>query len=222
MTPPRFLLRSVGLLAMTAGLSACVAPPQPYDYSAWKASKPASLLVLPPVNDTPDVKATYSVLSQVTLPLSEAGYYVLPVSLVDETFKENGLSMPADMQAVDPKRLHQIFGADAGVYITVKRYGTVYQVIASETRVDVTARIVDLRNGALLWEGTATASSAEQQQSSQGGLVGLLVQALVTQILNSATDRSHPMAGLATQRLLAVRAPNGVLPGPRSPLYGKP
>ena len=45
--------------------------------------------------------------------------------------------------------------------------------------------------------------------------------ALVNQIVNSATDAAHPMAGVATNRLLAAGTPNGLLYGPRSPLYGK-
>jgi hypothetical protein len=81
---------------------------------------------------------------------------------------------------------------------------------------------VDLRNGQLLWEGSASASSAEQNNNSQGGLIGLLVKAVVDQIISASTDRSHPMAGLASQRLLAAGRPNGLLFGPRSPNYGKP
>jgi len=205
-------------LALAAG---CANPPKPYDYTAFRASKPASLLVLPPVNDSPDVKASYSVLAQATLPLGEAGYYVLPVALVDKTFRDNGLTDPAEAHALSFTRLREVFGADAAVYIKVKKFGTSYQVVASDTRVELEARIVDLRNGALLWEGQAWASSTESNGSNQAGLVGLLVQALVEQIINSSTDASHRIAGIADNRLLGLRV-NGVLPGPRSPLYGRP
>lgn len=33
-------------------------------------------------------------MAQMTQPLAESGYYVLPVSLVDETLKGNGMSTP--------------------------------------------------------------------------------------------------------------------------------
>lgn len=203
-------------------LQGCVTPPKPYDYTAYKAAKPASILVLPPVNATPEVQATPSVLAQVTHPLAESGYYVLPVSLVDETLKQNGIHTPDDAHAIDAAKLRSIFGADAGLYLKVTRYGSVYRVINSETAVTLEAKLVDLRNGQLLWEGSASASSAEQANNSQGGLVGLLVKALVEQIVASATDRSHPMAGLASQRLLGAGTVNGLLFGPRSPHYGKP
>ena len=83
-------------------------------------------------------------MSQTTAPLAESGYYVFPVTLVDESFKQNGLTMPADIHAVPINKLREIFGADAALYINVKQYGTSYAVISSETRVTAEARLVDL------------------------------------------------------------------------------
>lgn len=206
-------------LLVVAALSAC-ATPAPYDYTAFKQNRPVSMLVLPPVNETPEVSATYGVLSQITLPLAEAGYYVLPVSLMDETFRQNGLNNPAEIHDVSPQKLREIFGADAAVYIKVTRYGTSYAVIASETRVTAVARIVDLRTGQLLWQGSATASSNESRGSSQGGLAELLVRAVVTQIVETVSDASFNYAGIASQRLLSPKK-DGVLYGPRSPNYQK-
>ena len=211
---------AAGALALLI-LQGC-ATPKPYDYTAYKEAKPTSILVLPPINATPDVAATPSVMAQMTQPLAESGYYVLPVSLVDETLKSNGMFTAEDAQQIAPAKLREIFGADAGLYVKVMRYGSVYQVISSETAVTLQAKLVDLRSGALLWEGSATASSAEQSGSNQHGLIGLLVKAVIEQIISASTDRSHPMAGLASQRLLSAGQPNGLLFGPRSPQYGKP
>lgn len=204
---------------LLAGLLAACAAPVPYDYTAFKQSRPASMLVLPPVSDAPDIKASPGVLAHSTLPLAEAGYYVLPVTLVDETFKQNGLSIPADIHEVPPQKLREIFGADAAVYIKVTRYGTTYAIISSETIVAAEARIVDLRTGTVLWNGSASASSKENEGSSQGGLAGLLIKALVNQIVSSTTDASFRYAGIASQRLLGAPRLNGVLYGPRSPKY---
>jgi hypothetical protein len=210
-----------GLLVTLLAMAGCAAPPKHYDYTAFKQSKPASLLVLPPLNETPDVNATSGVLSQMSYPLAEAGYYVLPVSLVTETLRQNGMTDPHDAQAIAPAKLRDIFGADAGVYIEVKKYGASYQVVASNLTVEVAAKVVDLRTGALLWEGRAVASSAEQG-NSQGGLIGLLVKAVVEQIANNLSDtRNLQFANLAAQRLFLPHGVNGMLYGPRSPNYGK-
>lgn len=214
--------RSVRLIALStavAMLGACATAP-PYDYTAYKQQRPVSMLVLPPLNETPEVVASYGVLSQVTLPLAEAGYYVIPVTLMDETFRQNGLNNPAEIHDVSPTKLREIFGADAAVYIKVTQYGTSYAVIVSDTRVTAQARIVDLRSGDLLWQGTATAASSESRSSNQGGLVGLLVTAIVQQIVETASDTSIVYSGVASQRLLSPRE-NGVLYGPRSPNYLK-
>ena len=217
---PRLFICAVGLGLLFLGGCATKAPP--YDYSAFQKAKPASLLVLPPVNESPDIKATPGTWAHATRPLAEAGYYVLPVTLVDETFRQNGLGTANEIHDVPYPKLRDFFGADAAVYLKVKKYGTTYAVVASDTRVEVEGRIIDLRSGELLWQGRAFASSAEQQQQSQGGLVGLLVVALVNQIVGTATDAAFTYAAIADQRMLGAPRYNGVLPGPRSPLYGRP
>lgn len=156
------------LLALTLGallLGGCAQGPG-YDYSNFKESKPTSILVLPPVNHSPDIKAGPSLQSQITYPLAESGYYVLPVAVTNETFQQNGVTEPADIQALPIKKLHEIYGADTALYLDIKEYGTSYLVISSETVVTASARLVDLRTGKLLWEGSASASSAEQQGNS--------------------------------------------------------
>ena len=51
-----------------ACLAACAAPVKHVDYTAFKSSRPRSILLLPPENATPDIKASYSMLSQMTMP----------------------------------------------------------------------------------------------------------------------------------------------------------
>nr|WP_314494499.1 DUF799 domain-containing protein [uncultured Pseudomonas sp.] len=204
------------VLALFAGC----AERQSVDYSAYKQSRPKSILVLPPLNQSPDVKATYSMLSQVTYPLAEAGYYVMPVALVAETFNQNGMTQPEDVHQLQPRKLHEIFGADAGLYVTVSDYGTSYMVISSATTVTASAKLVDLKTGSTLWSGSATASSAENQQN-QGGLIGMLIMAAVNQIVSSAQDDAgYPIAGITSARLLSPHPNGGILYGPRSPKYG--
>ena len=203
-------------------LSGCASnPPVPYDYTEYKLSNPKSILVLPPINKTPEVRAPYSMLSQVTFPLAESGYYVLPVSLVDETLKENGVTQAQDAHELPSAKLREIFGADAALYITMTQYGTVYLLLDSHTTVSADARLVDLKTNKVLWTGTASASTAEQQNQNQGGLAGMLITAIVKQIVGTVTDKSHPMASLTSQRLLSAGRLNGMLHGPRSPYYNK-
>lgn len=212
-------LRWALLGLVTAWLTGCATAPG-QDYTSFKAANPKSILVLPPLNQSPEVQATASVLAHATQPLAEAGYYVMPVTLVTETFRQNGLEMPADIHEVAPQKLQTIFGADTALYIHIVDYGVSYKVIKSEAVVTAQAKLLDLRTGTELWSGQATASSQEGNNSG-GGLAGMLITALVSQVINSVTDASYPVAGVATQRLLAAGGPNGLLYGPRSPHYQK-
>ncbi|MGH8332910.1 MAG: DUF799 domain-containing protein [Pseudomonas fluorescens] len=214
----RSLKLMAGLLAL-AVLGGCVSP-KTVDYSAYKQSRPKTILVLPPLNNSPDVKASYSLLSQVTYPLAEAGYYVLPITLVDETFRQNGLTTPADIHQAPANKLQEIFGADAALYITVTDYGTRYMIISSETVVTASAKLVDLKSGTTLWTGSARASSEEGGNNGGGNLIGMLITAAVKQVINSSTDAGHPIAGVTSARLLSAGQPAGLLYGPRSPKYG--
>ncbi|KWE88611.1 hypothetical protein WL80_18025 [Burkholderia ubonensis] len=213
----------LSVLSIVALLSACAQPVKHADYTAFKKSQPRSILVLPPVNETSDVAATYGMLSQMTLPLAEAGYYVVPVAVMDEAFKQNGLTNAAEIQDVPPAKLREIFGADAVLYSKVSKYGSVYQVIDSTTVVTASAKLVDLKTGDVLWQGKGSASGKELGNNVNVGgfgIVGMLVQAAVKQITHSLTDEAHDVAGLTSNRLLSAGPPTGLLYGPRSRKYG--
>jgi hypothetical protein len=213
------LFAAAALLALMAG---CAGTSRNIDYSAFKASKPRSIVVLPPLNQSPEADATYGMYSQVTVPLAEAGYYVFPVALVDETFRQNGLTVAGDIHGVPAAKLREIFGADAALYIDIVEYGTKYIVISSNTVVTASAKLVDLRSGETLWTGQASASSNEGNNNSGGGVIGMLVVAVVKQIINTATDAGYQVAGVASARLLSAGYADrgGILYGPRSPKYG--
>jgi len=207
------------LLAISMVFGGCATQQASVDYTAFRQAKPRSLLVLPPVNNSPDVNATTSMLAQVTQPLAESGYYVIPVTLMNETFRQNGLSNPPDIHAVAPAKLQEIFGADAALYITITKYGVSYTVFNSVVVVSANAKLVDLRTGTTLWSGSATANN-DQGNNSGGGPLGLLVTALVKQVMNNTMDASHTVAGKTSSILLSAGRPNGLLYGPRSPRFG--
>lgn len=212
-------------LASVLALTGCVnntQQPTPTDYSAFRASKPRSILVLLPKNQTPDVKASHSFLSKVTLPLAESGYYVFPVAVVDQTFKQNGVTTADDIHSISIKKLHDIFGADAALYLNISDYGTLYQILNSSTSVTADARLVDLRSGQELWKSSATASSQEDSASFQNSLLGMLVNAALTHIANTVQERAHEIAGITSARLLTAGTNGALLYGSRSPNYEKP
>lgn len=190
------------------------------DMTAYKQHMPKSILVLPPVNDSPDVKATYSYWPTVITPVAEAGYYVFPISVVDSMFKENGVTNGHDAQSIAPQKLQEIFGADAALYIRIKEYGSQYQVIQSVATVSVEAKLVDLNSNETLWSGEKKA--VQSSNSGNNDLLTALVGALVEQIAGSLNDRAYPLASVVNTQLFTPTQHNpglGLLYGPRSPKY---
>jgi hypothetical protein len=191
-------------------LVGCVAQ-TPYDYSALRESAPRSILVLPPLNNSIEVEADYKFLSKISKPLAEKGYYVFPVSVVDQFLKENGLPTPAEMNSVPLDKLEKYMGADAVLYAVVEDWGQKYQVLSSVTVVKANLRLLDIKTGALLWQAQAHAEFSSGD--SGGGLAGALANALVQQIVGSLVDRTPELAAIANTTAINHKD-HGLLPGP--------
>lgn len=204
-----FLFLSAGV---ALALTGCVTPPPPKDYTAFRQSNPHSILVLPPINESTEIGATYSVLTTTTAPLAELGFYVVPVGIADQFLKENGLTIPGEMHQAPLQKLREVFGCDAVLYLTVKQYGSKYQVFASNTYVSLTGTLVDARTGTKIWEGRA-----EAVYQGQSGLI----EALVTQVMNKLFDQPHQVAAMASYQLFLPPG-QGLPKGPRHPEYGRP
>ena len=209
------IMRAWAVLTVLLLAGCASGPTTVYDYTKLKDENPLSILVLPPLNESLDVNASYSFLSQVTYPLAESGYYVFPVAMVNDLFKHNGITEPGEIHAVPAEKLREIFAADAVVYLKITEYGTSYKVLTSDTRVTAEARLVSLKTGEELWAGAASASTAEQQSNSNS-LLAMLVVAVIDQVANTLNNKGHEIAGITSARLLHAGGANRLLHGPRA------
>ena len=213
-------LKFIAVAILAIFFTGCsVKEPEPYDYSAFLQKKPRSILVLMPTNDSTDVTGSAAVLANAVAPLSEVGYYVFPVALVNDTFKQNGITEPNEIAAVPLNKLDKIFYADSVLYINIKDYGTSYAVISSSTKVVLEAKLIDIKSGVKLWEGTATA--IEDSSSGQSSLLGMLVSAVISQVANTISDKSYDLAAMADAYLFSSNCHNCILYGPYATHYGK-
>ena len=198
------------LLCVAVGLTGCATAPK--DYSAFAASAPKSILILPPVNQSVDLSGTYGPLSTMSSPIAEMGYYVFPVEVVDRLLKENGFTQSAEMHQIPLDKLRAVTGADAVLYPTVSEYGSKYQLIASTTKVHMSARLVDARTGTTLWENKVALEKGATG-SNQIGLLGKLVEVAIAQLANSVSDPSRQLAAEANVQLFTDKK-TGLLVGP--------
>jgi hypothetical protein len=183
------------------------------DYSLFRQHRPRSILVLPPLNETVEVNASYSYLSTISRPLGECGYYVFPVAVVDAYMKDNGLPTPGEMHSVSLTKLREVFGADAVLYVTIEEYGQKYQVLSSTTVVEARVRLVDTETGSTLWEGMAI---GREGSGGSGNLIADMIVAAIEQAVESTSDEAHDLSRRANFAMVFDEK-NGFLRGPYSP-----
>lgn len=187
------------------------ATPSPAKEVTPEAQLIRSVLVLPAINNTNEPLAEYSWLATVSRPLAEAGYYVFPVVIIDAFMKENGLPSGNEMHDIPLQKISEIIGADAVLYVEINEYGQQYQIVNSKTVFSAQARLVDVKTGDMLWSG-----QAHESKSSNGGdhsVSGMLVNALLTQVMESGSDNAHELTRVANNKMFLHRG--GLPKGPR-------
>jgi hypothetical protein len=205
---------SAALVAGSLVLAGCKVT-DPYDYTNFRAHPPRSILVLPPLNESMAIEGTYGYLSTVTQPIAERGYYVFPVAVTDQFMKDNGLPTAGEMQQAPLTKFAEVVGADAVLFLTLKQYGSKYQVVSATTTVEVLAKLVDTRTGILLWQGRGF---AESKSAGTNNPLATLIAAAVVQAINKKADSAHGVSRQANTNLFT--AENRGLPyGPYSPKY---
>lgn len=204
-------MKHILLIISISLISACQTK-QPPDYTNFLESKPASILVLPPLNDSVEVSAPSTCLSIFSEPIAEKGYYVFPVSLVHEFFKENGLTVAKDIHNIPVQKLHEVFGADSVMYIRIKNWGQSYNVISSTAIVQAHVQLVDAKSGLELWSGDL--QKVQGSDSAGAGLLGAVISAMVTQAIASDGLICRDLARSGSAGLFFSKT-HGLIDGPR-------
>ncbi len=203
------------LVAVALSLVGCATPK---NYDKFRAANVKSILVLPPKNESTDVRGTYSFLSTVTMPIAEKGFYVFPVSVVDQMMKDNGLPSANEMHEVALKKIKEILNPDAVLYINLEQYGSKFVIVESQTTVAATGKLVSTATGEVLWQGEVVKSVSSSNNG--GGLAGMLIGAVVSQAVNSTVDHAHEVSIIASHELFMTEG-QGLINGPYVPASAK-
>ena len=191
------------------------------DYTAFKNADPHSILVAMPSSVSNDVNSGPAVLASVSLPLSEAGYYVIPVTLANETFKYNGVSDASEIRNIPREKIKEVFGVDAIMYLTINEYQTHYTLLDSYFQVSVTAELVNVSDGTVLWKET---SIMNNKSGSSGNIFADLIAALFKHAINEAAELGYNVSVNNSYMMFTPDNPyiyDPILSGPYSPKYRK-
>jgi hypothetical protein len=204
------LLAKLAALAACASLGACATTVPPKDFTALKSEAPHSILVVPALNNTADVRAPDFFVSTISRPFAERGYYVFPAHMVKRMLEEDGLSDAGLVHSVDSRRLGKVFGCDSVLYVVIQRWDSRYVVLSTQTTVKFDYVLKSCKTNTVLWNSTQEMVYSPQANNSSGNLLaGLIAQAIVAAIEKGAPN----FMPLTTQaNAMAAGDPNSGLP----------
>ena len=180
------------------------------DLTAFNAAKPRSILVVPAANKSLDVDAPNYLLTTLTVPLAEKGYYVFPVHTAKTVLEQEGFFDGDQVQKQPPETLARLFGADAVLFVTINRWDAQYAVLATTVTVDFDYRLV-YKDGTEIWKANKKMQYSPQQQNT-GNPVANLIAAALTAALERAKPNYMPLAQMANVQVLMgepTAIPNG-------------
>ena len=180
------------------------------------AASPRSILIVPVVNNSVDITAADYMLSTLTFPLAERGYYVFPINAVKRVLEDEGLADSSFVHSAPTSKLANLFGADVVLYVVIEQWDAQYALLTTTTTVSIYYQIRDGRTDELLWENRVKRVYKPDTGSNAGGGIGGLVAQLVVKAVVAAMEKAAPnYMPLARQ---ANAAALYCYPGPGIPL----
>lgn len=150
---------------------------------------PLSILVLPPLNESTAADATDYYTTTIAEPLALTGYYVLPIEVITDILKMEGMYDVNTLFSVPPDKFREYFGADAVLYIKILQWKKVYAVLAGSVTVSVDFQLVSTTTQEVLWQYNGTIKvDTSGDSGGGGGIAGLIAKAITTAVKTAATD----------------------------------
>lgn len=193
-------------------LTGCASAPAKKDLSAFNAAAPRSILVVPAINRSLDVDAPNYLLSTLTVPLAEKGFYVFPVNTAKIVLEQEGFYEGEQVHRQSPEALAKLFGADAVLYVTIQRWDAQYAIFATTVTVEFDYRMVG-SDGAEIWQANQKMQYSPQNSNSGGSPLAMLITAAVNAAIARAAPNYLPLTQQANQ-MVFVLGPNAIPNGP--------
>ena len=99
--------------------------------------QPVSIIVIPAINQSTAAEASDYFNVTITEPLSNTGYYTMPVEIVRDIFLKEGIVDSAMIKGIPTSVFKKNFGADAVLFVTIKSWDKNYAVFAGNVQVRV-------------------------------------------------------------------------------------
>ena len=154
-------------------------------YPKMYEEKPATLLVMPPINNSNNVEAKDLLYTSISQPLAEAGYYVISPHLAMEIFKEESAYDAENFMEGYVVLFGKVFGADAVVFSVIDEWKK--KGFGIQTK--ITYIVKSTRSNQVLFNRTCDLYlDLSDNNNYGGGLAGALASLAVSAINTAVTE----------------------------------
>lgn len=195
----------VAAVALTACGTTTSTTTRGEQYAQMYEKMPASILVMPPINNSTNVDAKDLLYTAISRPLAEAGFYVVSPLLAMEILKAESAYDAELFVDSDLKPFNKVFGVDAVLFTEIKSWAKQGFGI----RTDIRMFIRSAYNGEIIFDRSCNLyldlnlSSSNSSNSLLVSLVGLAASAINT----AATD--HIVAARKANEYILRDIPRG-------------
>ncbi len=188
------------------------------------AASPRSILIVPVVNNSVDITAADYLLSTLTIPLAERGYYVFPINAVKRVLEDDGLADSALVHSAPTSKLANLFGADVVLYVVVEQWDAKYMFLTTTTTVALYYQIRDGKTDDVLWENRVKMVYQPDPGVNSGSVAGLVASLIVKAVvaaIEKGSPNYMPLAHQANANALLRYPGTGIPLGPYAPVEQK-
>lgn len=151
--------------------------------------KPLSVLVIPAINNSTAAEATDFFNVTITEPLSNVGYYTMPVEIVKDIFQKEGIVDSTMIKGLPTSIFKKNFGADAVLFVTINKWDKQYVVIAGNVSVSMDYVMLSTETSEVIWSYSATQTINTTAESS-----GFIMLDILSTAITTATTDYVPIA----------------------------
>lgn len=150
--------------------------------------EPASIIILPPINESTAAEAKEYYSTTIQEPLSLTGYYTFPYPIVSDILKTEGIYDAELLKDTPLSKFKEYFGADAVLFTSIKKWDLFYLVLAGSLTVSIECDLKSTTTNRTLWKYTGTVVVDLSGGNSGGGLAGLVIKAIATAVSTAIAD----------------------------------
>lgn len=157
-------------------------------YPLMYSQAPASILILPPVNNSSNLEAKEYFACSLSEALGLKGYYVFPVEAVFNILRDEGLYETEALGPAVLANLRDYFGADAVLHTEIEYWEKVWMITSGKLYIRARYHLISTTTGEVLWNFRSETEVNLESQSDK------LVWAMVESAIKTAVEDYFPHA----------------------------